>query len=446
MLNFNLSPALVDLRQKAREFALKELLPLACQYDQLDTFPVEILRKADAAGLINGEIPQKYGGLGYGCLEGVIATEEMAAACPGLATSLFDNSLGAEPLVLCKNETAKARYFPKILRDGKCIAFATSEPTMGSDVSAMRCMATPDGEDYILDGTKFWVTNGGLADYVTVFATVDPQKAHDGICAFLVETAWDGVRAGRPIPKLGQRTSNTTAIDLKNVRVPGENVLAPPGEGFALAMNTFARTRPAIGAFAVGAARSAMEFAIDYAKKRKAFGSKIANFQSIQFKIAEMYQKIETSRLMVWKAAWEADQGLDPNISASVAKMYGTEAAFEVVDQALQVMGGYGYTRFFPVEKLLRDSRLFRVYEGTSEIQRLILAGHAMNSYQPVMPALEDLPLYNLSDGDGDASRADESRTPAWRCRLCGYVHRGDDPPEECPYCFFPSTAFKEIA
>jgi acyl-CoA dehydrogenase len=208
-------------------------------------------------------------------------------------------------------------------------------------------------------------------------------------------------------------------------------------------MQTFARTRPAIAAFAVGAARSAMEFAIDYAKKRSAFGSKIANFQAIQFKIAEMYQKIETSRLLIWKAAWESDNGLDQNISASIAKMYATEVASEVVDQALQIMAGYGYTRFFPIEKLLRDARLYRIYEGTSEIQRIILAGHALHTYQPVMPPLEDLAIEYLSDRDDP--QTDEPDASAWRCRICGYVHRGDEPPAECPYCFFPKTAFKKV-
>jgi acyl-CoA dehydrogenase len=313
---------------------------------------------------------------------------------------------------------------------------------MGSDVSSLRCRAQPDGDDYILNGTKFWITNGGIADYVSVFATVDPQRAHQGICAFVVETEWDGVTPGRHIPKLGQRPSNTTAINLNNVRVPKENMIAPPGEGFVLAMRTFARTRPSIGAFAVGAARSAMEFAIDYAKKRKAFGSKIANFQGIQFKIAEMYQKVETSRLLIWKAAWEADQGIDPTISASISKLYATEAAFEVVDQALQVLGGYGYTRFFPVEKLLRDTRLFRIYEGTSEVQRIILAGHAMGAYQPVMPPLDDLPIHNKQDfPDVDPETAGD----VWRCRVCGYVHFGEEAPEACPYCFFPPTAFKKV-
>lgn len=443
MLNFNLNPEQLALQKRARDFASKEVLPIAWQFDQRDETPHEILRKADAAGLMNADIPKKYGGQGLGCIEAVIITEELAAACPGLATSIFDNSLGMEPLILCSNEALKAKYFPKILNEKKYIAFATSEPTMGSDVSGVRCTAKRDGENYILNGTKYWVTNGGLADYVSVFATTDPKQAHAGICAFIVEKNWKGVSAGRPIPKLGQRTSNTTAINLKNVRVPIENMMASPGEGFVLAMKTFARTRPSIGAFAVGTARSAMEFAIDYAKKRKAFGSKISDFQAIQFKLAEMYQKIETSRLLVWKAAWEADMGIDPNVSASVAKMYASEAANEVVDQALQIMAGYGYTRFFPVEKLLRDVRLYRIYEGTSEVQRLILAGHVLGSYESIMPPLEDLPLENASDWETTQEMKQDA--PTWRCRICGYVHRGQKPPEECPYCFFPSSAFKHI-
>lgn len=443
MLNFNLSPELIVLQQKAREFALQEVLPLAWRYDQRDETSQEIIRKAEAAGLINGDIPEEYGGRGFGCLEAVILTEELAAACAGLATSIFDNSLGMEPLILCNNEALKAKYFPKILNDKKYIAFATPEPTMGSDVASLRCRAKRDGDDYILNGTKYWVTNGGLADYVSVFATVDPKSAHAGICAFIVETAWEGVSAGRPIPKMGQRTSNTTAINLKNVRVPKENMLAPPGEGFILAMQTFARTRPSIGAFAVGTARSAMEFAIDYAKKRKAFGSKIADFQSIQLKLAEMYQKVETARLLVWKAAWECDQGVDPNISASISKMYATEAAFEVVDQALQVMAGYGYTRFFPIEKLLRDVRLYRIYEGTSEVQRIILAGHVLAAYQATMPPLEDLAIEQVAHGEDPS--ATKTTGPRWRCRVCGYVHCGDEPPDECPYCFFPATALKAV-
>ncbi len=440
MLGFQLTPEQLKIQEKAREFALREILPVAWHYDAVDDTPLPVLRKAWEAGIMNCDIPEEYGGKGYGLVENVIITEEFAAACPGLATSLFDNSLGMEPLRLSANQGLKKKYFPQIAQDFKLICFATSEPTMGSDVSGMRCHARRDGDEYVLNGTKYWVTNGGIADFMSVFATVDPEKKHEGICAFIVEKRWEGVSVGRRIPKLGQRGSNTVGIHFKDVRVPRENILAPPGEGFVLAMKTFARTRPAIGAFAVGAARSAMEFAIDYAKQRQAFGSRIANFQAIQHKIADMYQKVETARLLVWKAAWEADQGRDPTISASVAKLYTTEAALEVANEALQIFAGYGYTKMFPIEKILRDTRLFRIYEGTSEVQRLILSGFALNGYRPVMPPLEDLPLHMEKDTVNQ-----EAGEPAWRCRICGHVHYGSEPPEECPYCFFPKKAFKAV-
>ncbi|MDP1992153.1 MAG: acyl-CoA dehydrogenase family protein, partial [Syntrophales bacterium] len=286
-----------------------------------------------------------------------------------------------------------------------------------------------------------WITNAGVADYMAVFATIDPEKQHEGIGAFLVEKDWEGVFVGKPIPKLGQRCSNTAGLHFKNVRVPKQNIIAEPGKGFVLAMKTFSRTRPIIGAFAVGAARSAMEYAIDYAKKRKAFGTRLSNFEAIQFKLAEMYQKVETSRLLVWKGAWEADNGIDPTISASIAKFYATEAAMEVVNEALQIFGGYGYTKMFPIEKLLRDIRLFSIYEGTSEVQRLIVSGHVLNNYKPVMPPLEDLPLIRGLDLNEPSAKD----VPAWRCRMCGHIHYGEEPPEECPYCFFPKTAFKKV-
>jgi len=441
MLDFTLTPDQSDLRQKAREFALKNVLPIAAYYDEMDETPVSVISKAFEAGLISGQIPKQYGGMGYGVTEGVILVEEIAAACPGIATSLFDNALGMEPLILCANKKAKKKYLPLFAKQFKLIGFATSEPMMGSDVSGIRCTATEDGDDYILNGTKYWVTNGGIADYFSIFATVDPKSQHKGICAFLVEKKWDGVTIGAAIPKLGQRCSNTAGINFKNVRVPKENMLAKPGEGFMLAMNTFSRTRPAIGAFAVGAARSALEYAISYAKKRRAFGTNLSNFQAIQFKLAEMYQKVETSRLLVWKAAWEADKGMDPTISASIAKLYATEAALEVVNESLQIFGGYGYTKMYPVEKLYRDIRLYKIYEGTSEIQRMIVSGHVLNSYQSVMPSLEDLPIHREKD---PKAVKDSKKSAAWRCPICGYVHYGKEAPDECPYCFFPKESFKK--
>jgi acyl-CoA dehydrogenase len=439
MLGFHLSPEQEALRAKAREFMLKEILPVAWRADTLEETPLPLLRKAWEQGIMNADIPAEYGGQGRGLVDNVLITEELAAGCAGLATTLFDNSLGMEPLRLCGNRGLKERIFRELVREPKFICFATSEPTMGSDVAGIRCRATPDGDGYVLNGTKYWITNGGLADYMSVFATVDPARRHEGICAFLVERGWEGVSIGRRMPKLGQRGSDTVGIRLKDVRVPRENIMAPPGEGFMLAMKTFARTRPAIGAFAVGAARSAMEFAIDYAKRRQAFGSRIAEFQAIQHKIADMLLKVETARLLVWKAAWEADQGLDPTVPASISKLYSSEIAVEVANEALQVFGGYGYTRLFPVEKILRDSRLFRIYEGTSEVQRQILSGYAFKTYRPTMPPLEDLPL-----GPVDPAAAGPAGK-AWRCRICGHVHYGDEPPDECPYCFYPKTAFKAV-
>ncbi len=445
MLNFQLSEQQQQLKETARKFALEEVLPVAAYYDEIDETPIDLLRKAFEIGISSTDIPAQYGGKGYGIVEGSLVTEEIAAACPGIATSVFDNSLGMEPLILSDNESLKQKYLPEFAKSFTLVSFATSEPTMGSDVSGIRCTATPDGDDYILNGTKYWVTNGGIADYYSIFATVDPAQKHDGICAFFVKADWEGVEVGRHIPKLGQRNSNTAAVHFNNVRVPKDHMIAEPGKGFVLAMRTFSRTRPVIGAFAVGAARSAMEFAIDYAKKRRAFGAKLSDFQAIQFKIAEMYQKIETSRLMVWKSAWEADSGIDPTVTASLTKFYSTEAAMEIAHEALQIFGGYGYTRFYPVEKLLRDMRVYPIYEGTSEIQRMIVSGHALHGYQPVMPPLEDLPMHRDKHPD-EIGLPDQPETTAWRCRMCGYVHYDENPPEQCPYCFFPDSAFKKVS
>ena len=443
MLNFRLTKGQLDLQQQARDFALTEVLPVAWYYDEKDELPLNVLRKAFDAGMIGSDIPAEFGGQGLSLLDSSLITEEIAAACPGLATSIFDSSLGMEPILLSSNDGAKQKYLPQIARDFKLTAFATSEPTMGSDVAGIRCKAEAVGDDYVLNGTKYWITNGGVADYVTVFATIDPKSRHKGICAFLVETNWKGVTIGRAIPKMGQRCSNTVGINFKDVRVPKENILALPGEGFVLAMKTFARTRPIIGSFGVGAARAATEYALDYAKTRRAFGMKIGEFQAIQFKLAEMYQKVETARLLTWRAAWDSDQQQDGRVSASISKLYATETALEVVNEALQIFGGYGYTKMFPIEKLLRDVRLLRIYEGTSEIQRIILADYLLKEYQPSLPHLEDLPLHREHDpGDGQSPA---KTGKVWRCRICGHVHYGDTAPEECPYCFFPKTAFKEM-
>ena len=443
-INFSLTPEQLQLQKKAREFALNEILPVVNYFDEEDEMPVFLLKRAHELKLNNLNIPKEYGGLGYGLIESAVVVEEIAAACPGMGTSIYGNSLGQEPVILSSNEKAKKKYLPIMVKEPKIISFATSEPMMGSDVAGIRCKATKDGSDYILNGTKYWVTNGGHADYCTVFANEDPKSRHKGICGFVVDMKAKGVSVGDHIPKAGQRTSNTVAVKLDNVRIPAEDVLAEPVEGFKLAMKTFSRTRPIIGAFATGAARSAMEFAKEYANKRRAFDQKLADFQSIQFKLAEMYQKVETSRLLTWKAAWEADNEMDPTITASMAKFYATESAFEVANQALQICGGYGYTKLFPLEKLFRDIRVLMIYEGTSEVQRIVVSRYVLNQYQSVMPPLEDLPRLRAEDVKQAAREGIQSQT-VWRCRICGYTYVGEEPPDECPYCRFPKTAFKKV-
>ena len=387
-MDFNLTDAQKALQKKAREFAIREVLPVARKYDESEEFPMPVLKRAWEEGLLNLGIPEKYGGPGYGILDSCIIVEEISSACPGMATSIFDNNLGSEPIVIGGNEEQKQRILGELINEFKLIAFATSEPTMGSDVAGMKCKAEKDGDEYILNGAKFWVTNGGFADYVIVFATIDPEKKHNGIAAFIVDTKTDGVKLGKHIPKLGQRASNTVAVALKNVRIPKENVLAKPGKGFVLAMQTFAHTRPAIGAFATGCARSAMEYAIDYANKREAFGRPIGNYQVIQEKIANMFKDIEAARLLTHRAAWEADQGMDNNMSSAVAKAFASDVAMNVTTEAIQIYGGYGYLRTRPVEKLFRDAKLYQIYEGTSEIQRIVISRFAMKRYEHAMPSV----------------------------------------------------------
>jgi len=387
-MDFMLTEEQKALQKKAREFAINEVLPVARQYDESEEFPLPVIKKAWEEGLLNLAIPKEYGGPGNGLVNSCIVVEEISSACPGIATSIFDNNLGAEPIIIGGNEEQKQRILTELVNNFKLIAFATSEPTMGSDVAGMKCKAEKDGDEFILNGNKFWITNGGYADYITVFATVDPEKKHKGIAAFIVDTKYEGVKLGKHIPKLGQRSSNTVSVGLKDVRIPKENVLAKPGRGFVLGMQTFAHTRPAIGAFAVGCARSAMEYSIDYAQKREAFGRPIGNYQVIQEKIANMYKDIEAARLLTHKAAWEADQGMDNNLSSSIAKAFASDVAMNVTTEAIQIFGGYGYLRTYPVEKLFRDAKLYQIYEGTSEIQRIVISRFVMKGYEHAMPFL----------------------------------------------------------
>jgi acyl-CoA dehydrogenase len=450
-LDFSLSEEQKKLKQKAREFAIKEILPVSAYYDETEKMPMDVIKKAWKAKLTNQSIPIQYGGQGGGLMDAVLVVEEMASACPGIATSIFDNDLGAIPIVLGGNDDQKERILKDLTENFNLISFATSEPGMGSDVAGMQCKATKDGKDYVLNGTKYWITNAGYAKYISVFATVDPAKKHRGIGAFIVPTDSEGVKTGKHIPKLGQRASNTCSVVLNDVRIPQENVLARPGRGFILAMQTFAWTRPAVAAFAVGCARSAMEYAIDYANKRQTFGRPIAKYQMIQEKIANMYKDIEAARLLTYKAAWEGDQGMDNNLTSACAKAIASDVAMNVTTEAIQVFGGYGYIRTYPVEKLFRDAKLYQIYEGTSEVQRIVISRFAMKKYEHAMPNLFKLPRVDVP-GELDVDlpaltkkveMSSEELGGQYKCSICGYIYnpvKGDSDGG-----ISPGTPFEEI-
>ncbi|MFX0115098.1 MAG: acyl-CoA dehydrogenase family protein [Candidatus Hodarchaeota archaeon] len=384
MIDFSFTEEQAALQQKAREFAIKEIIPVSRKYDNSGEFPFEVYHKAFELGLMNLNIPPEYGGPGHGILDSCLVVEETAAADPGITTSLFCNSLGLEPILLGGTDEQKERFFRPFAEKLQFASFATSEPGMGSDVAGIQTTARLEGDELVINGRKMWITNGGVASIVSLFCRIEGTKRHKGVVGAVIPTNSEGFSTGKPIPKMGHRASNTVSLSLKDVRVPKENMLGEPGEGFPLAMRTFARTRPTIGAFACGMARAVMDYAIHYARRRKAFELEIANFQGIQFMIAEMKMNYEAARLLTWKAAWEADQGKDNTIAASCAKAFATDHGMETASNALQIFGGYGYTTNYLIEKLFRDAKLYQIYEGTSQIQRMIIGRHMLSKYQPI--------------------------------------------------------------
>jgi acyl-CoA dehydrogenase len=388
MIDFQLTPEQVALREKAREFTQNEVLPVALHYDQTGEFPREVIAKAHKAGLMNLSIPKAFGGEEAGSVESALVVEEMAAACAGMTTSIYVNDLGLTPLILAGSEAQKKKWLPSFTKELRLACFATSEPGMGSDVAGIKTSYTQKGEAFILNGNKFWITNGNHADLFTIFARQEGTKRHNGITAFLVPKETEGLSTGKPLKKLGHRASDTAAVILRDAKVPAENVLGGEGMGFLIAMMTFVKTRPAIGAMATGLARSAMEYAINYAKQRTAFEKKISSFQAIQDMVADMYARIEAIRLLTWKAAWMVDQKVDGNIAnvaSSCAKLVGAEDAMKIVTDALQIYGGKGYLEQYQIQKLFRDAKLYQIYEGTSQIQRYVISRYLFKEYKPVI-------------------------------------------------------------
>ncbi len=374
MISFELTEELKALQDMAHSFAEKEMRPKAAIYDREEKFPDEVMQKAFEAGFLTCNVPVEYGGGGLSDLEVAIISEELAWGCAGMYTTMMANSLAFTPIILFGSEEQKQKFLTPFTRKMAFASYCLTEREAGSDTSAIKTIARKDGSDYLLNGSKCFITNGGVASLYVVFANAAPEKGARGITAFIVPRETPGVSIGKIEDKMGHRASNTAEIFFEDVRVPAENIIGRVGQGFLIAMRTFDRTRSAVGAAGVGLARAALEYAVDYAKTRVQFGQPIATFQAVAFKIAQMAMEIEAARLLVWKAAWMVDKGLPCGLNSAMAKCFGSDLAMWASLEALQILGGYGYMKDYPVEKLVRDAKLLQIYEGTNEIQRLVIS------------------------------------------------------------------------
>ncbi len=358
----------------ARKFAAETIIPVAHECDENERFPLEVFEAAFELGLLNAELPEAYGGLGLHTIDGCLIAEEIAYGCPAVATSLVCNHLGSLPLLIAGTEAQKNKWLSRLVDELTFVAYCCSEPEAGSDVASMKTRLVRDGDGWILSGQKRWITNGGQASFYTGFATIDSKLRHKGITAFVVDRSQKGVSVGKKEKKLGQRASETVDVLFDDVRLSDDQIIGTPGGGFAIAMETFDKSRPMIGAQCAGIIRRCLDESIAYAKERKTFGVPIAKHQAIQFMIAEMAMAHETVKLLYSKAAWEVDNGVRRSNTSAIAKCMGADFAVKSATDAVQIFGGYGYTREYPVEKLYRDAKLMQIYEGTSQVQRMVIA------------------------------------------------------------------------
>ena len=373
MVDLTLTEEQLSMRAMAHDFAANEIRPVAWEYDKDGTWPQAIIDKAWELGLMNAQIPEIYGGPGATYLEGCLIGEELAWGCAGIGTTLGANGLASGPLLLGGSEELKRQYLGQLVDEPRVASFCLTEPDAGSDVSGMRTTAVRKGDKWVINGSKCFITNGGYADWFTVYAKTDKQAGHRGISCFLVPKD-ETVTVDKKEDKMGLRASNTATVTFNDTEVPVANLLGEENHGFKLAMMTLDRTRPGVAAMATGIARAAMEFAIDYSKERVQFGVPIAMHEAIQFMIADMATDVEASRLLVWHSAVLLDQGRRNTVESSHAKRFAADAAMRVTTDAVQIYGGYGFMRDYPVEKLMRDAKIMQLYEGTSQIQRLVIA------------------------------------------------------------------------
>lgn len=374
-LCFELNDDQKAFRDLARSFAREKVLPKAAQWDKTGEYPKEAIKEAHKLGLLNTHIPTKYGGQGLGILDNTIITEELAYACTGFSTAAGANDLGQIPVILAGNDAQKKKYLGRCVEEPIAVSYGVTEPSAGSDVAGIKTKAVKKGDKWILNGQKMWITNAGYANWLFVLAVTDPNaKPGQRMTGFIVEADWPGVTRGRKEWNMGQRASDTRGITFEDVVVPDENRLGEVGFGFKIAMGAFDRTRPPVASGAVGLAQRAHDEALKYAMQRKTFGTEIINHQAVAFMIADMATGIEASRLLVHKSGYEVDNGRRNTLFASMAKSLASDVANKSAADAVQIFGGNGFNSEYPVEKLMRDAKIFQIYEGTSQIQRTIIA------------------------------------------------------------------------
>ncbi len=374
MIEFSLTEEQLALQEMSREFAQKEMKPNAAKYDKGEEFAEDVMKKAFEVGFLTCIIPKEYGGGGLSNVDTVIISEELAAACAGMYTTMMVNALAYTPIILYGTDEQKKKFLIPQTEKMSFASFCLTEREAGSDAGTVKTKAIKHGDEYVLNGSKCFISNGGLASQYVVFALTDPEKGARGMSAFIVPRETPGIIIGKEEDKMGHRASNTVELFFEDVKIPAENILAREGMGFIIAMKTLDHTRAPVGAAGVGVARAALEYAVEYARTRIQFGRPIALFQNTAFKIAQMATEIDAARQLVWRAAWLMDQEKPCGKESAMAKMYGSDVAMKVTTEALQIFGGYGYMRDYPMEKLMRDAKLLQIYEGTNEIQRLVIS------------------------------------------------------------------------
>ena len=368
----------------ARKVAIEKVVPVRAELDEKEEFPWEIMKICGEAGLFGVSVPEEYGGFGGGVLENCLAVEELSRVCLGVATSYAGSGLGAHPIMLYGSPEQKKKYLPDIAKGKRLAAFALTEADAGSDASAIRTTAVRKGDGYLLNGTKQWITNGGEAEIYTIIAITDKSKGPRGASAIIVEKGTPGFEFGKKEKKMGIRASATRELVFQNCFVPKENLVAKEGMGFIVTMRTFDRTRPGVGAQGVGLAQGALDEAVHYAREREQFGKKIISFQAVQHLLADMATQVEAARALVYSVARYIDQDPNPREISKVsgmAKVFASDVAMKVTTDALQVFGGYGYMREYPVEKMMRDAKILQIYEGTNQIQRNVIGQELIKEY-----------------------------------------------------------------